>query len=585
MYFQKCHKCGLECEVNGKNIELGTLIVCKCGCKFDFISHKAKKDPLPPPPPPPPPFETGTTATQTSTKTPPVSIPARMPDLVWQSFAILMGICLIVAFIFGLSMITTLLFTCFILFPFFRMNRTLLKTSHNKTFRYFLFDKGVELTACLWIVVSFYAVLSWIVDGTSDETTLYYLSLLENSLDSLKTFLQSYLIFKPGFSALIMALLLAADIAVAYFISRESSAVGEESGSKKERVSPVARYLFYQKWSKRVFLVVTLLCSFTFFGNVVLGERVAHLRARTDKIKEGYKEIKEEVETLIAGAVHQRVYEKTEKAYSALPKGVPGKPSPINFHDIIYRRGEKAAELDNTYRTYTDTPSTKTAQHKTAVDELVNQPPVPKESSPEPISYAQEAPESPPVKEPVSEQVKLTARADDLSVSKVEKIKTEINSKSKLYRAVSLFKRADGSDFLCQFPKWLVSAVKSQAIGGLIEEVPFLGPIVDSFTGAITKMVDESIKSKSTEAIDEVLRNPEKFEMTVNKVANEIANSVPIEVSPESVQKARAAAAPFEQTITRTNVKIEEINRAITKTAAAAPEPPPSSLPPIEFCP
>src|SRR5215213_227491 len=187
----------------------------------------------------------------------------------------------------------------------FCINRKHFWKEHNeKSLWYFFFDKCVEFFVPLSIVTGFYTILWGLVEGTSDKTTLGWLESLENFLMSVQSFV-SYLKIKPWYAVLIIFGLIIFDLLVTYILQFRKSVKND----KPTESNLASRYKTYHTWSKRIYTVAVLLCSFTFFGNQV-GDQIAHLRIRTDKIKQGYAKVQEEAEGMLAASVQQKIYEK-----------------------------------------------------------------------------------------------------------------------------------------------------------------------------------------------------------------------------------------------------------------------------------
>lgn len=524
---KQCPKCRRACEVTEANLELGVAVKCVCGCSFEIVPDapptyrlhvQETQEPRPKPSPPP---------KKKTVRKSPVSF-----------LLVVAGVG--VAYVLWQWNWPKLLFLESVALTIFcwRQRRSW-KEHDNKSLSYFLFDKSFEFFVPLTIVLAFYAILAWVVDGTSNQTTLGRLEYLEGRLDSINSYL-GWLKLKPWIAALVIVGVMVVDLVLSlFFRSRDMTA---------------SWYKQYGLWSKRVSTVVLLLCCFTFFGNAV-GERRAHLRTRTDKIKEGYARIQEKAEETLSGSVQQRLYEKVRLAFPPEVRtqfDYPGRPNErirerirdlnvsLQYAEKLGVKDENAAEIIRRHEAKT-TPSA--------------------EFNKDPIRYS-EGESSTPLE-------KVTPPAD-LTEASVEKSLSEIEStKSFRSRFVSLIKLDGTNQLLCQFPKSFTRAAKSAAFKTLIVKYPFLEPVVDVFVGTFDKVVEQKIRASVDKVASSLLKNSQTVDEVVAAEAEKIVSSVEVKgAAPASLEKIQPSLN-IKQNVQEIDMAIKRVTERMNSAAAA----------------
>jgi hypothetical protein len=146
----------------------------------------------------------------------------------------------------------------------------------TQKFSFLLIKSVLEFSRCFIPVTLFYVALSIFFSG-SDETTIRVLRTYEADLHTLKDFL-SHLKLTPTVS--FVALLLA------FALTLVANRV-EMLRLHKQRVERLHALLRkYHKWVGKVTLVVTLLGSFTFFGQTVASQQIGHLEATIKDLRQ-----------------------------------------------------------------------------------------------------------------------------------------------------------------------------------------------------------------------------------------------------------------------------------------------------------
>jgi len=504
MPIQICPRCKSICDISEEQLRDGKPFECSCGCKFEMFP---KKDP-------------GVWSAETIKRDESASPGPRKPEpRKWPdplSLSIAGGVTVGTLWTFG--WLVSLFLTSLMLSLFFLQRKRSWKEYNNRALWYFLFDKCLEFFMPLTLVTLFYALLSLAVAGTSDKTTLARLELFEGVLDSIKS-LVTYFKFKPWIAALIIALLIFVDFLASRYIKPTNIA---------------SHYKDYHKWTKRVYTVAVLLCSFTFFGNK-LGEQIAYLRLRTDKIKSGYTRVREEAESRLLASVQREVFEKLRLSFPSRVRDILDYPSEMDHRVLVLRQNYEEAknygitneEIQEILKRY-EIRAKQTSNFKE-----------------NPIRYDEPKPNE--IREQKADEFTSEIDPEVKSLTKspsskttgesVEKVLSDLrNQKSSRARLVSLIKLDSVKELLCQFPKSFTAITKSAVFKSAMETYPILDPIVEVFVGTFDKSVEQRVRVSADKIADALLENPGKTEEIISAESRMIAASVNVE-TPETVLK------------------------------------------------
>jgi hypothetical protein len=167
------------------------------------------------------------------------------------------------------------------------------------TLSYALVTNALEVLFPFTVITLLYAVLSFsISDMGSDQITLEVLRKYERGMQKVQTWLK-YCKLSSIYSFLLLGVWFLSALVVRYIW-------GQSSGERMERA--YAQYETYNKWIKRVSVVVTLLASFTFFGSQVDGLG-GELQAHIKTVQENYNAYASKVEQAVRETVATKVYD------------------------------------------------------------------------------------------------------------------------------------------------------------------------------------------------------------------------------------------------------------------------------------
>ena len=573
MNVNRCPKCNTKCDLSEANLYLGTLVECPaCGCRFDYMPGMLVTFARPRFRVPPEPVveHVATNKTHTVRSSP----QKRESKIAWKRFLILMVAWSVLSFYFSVSIITFLFPASLILMAFFRTNRALYKSANRKNFAYFSFDKGVEIFSSLTIVVTFWVVASWLFDDSNDQSTLRYLWELEDRFMFFKNLVSRYIIVKPWISALLIALLIVVDLVYAYVVGFNASA---ESNDKEKPKSLVSRYLAFQRLSKRAYVVLTLLCAFTFFGNAVVGEKLARVQVRIGKIRSGYEEARKATEATLTAEVQQRLLDEIDHS---IAYHRPYRPADQKYyHDIVYTSHDRIDSLRKSYSSATSTANVIVEPKLEARIKEVTSKPRPAYNGPREVPYSDSGAGGVTETSPQAEA--RPANLKELTIETVEEVNKSFQNTSKLRRSISAIKLADGTEIFIQLPKTFTNVAKGVAFRELTARFPFLEPMIYGLVSAFDKTVEERIKTKVGPKLDRLLAEwfPGRplSQADFQYEADEIVNKSKIAVSETVIKDTKAAASEYMNAIAESDGLLRELNGR-TEIAGVRNQPPPPEV-------
>jgi hypothetical protein len=525
---KQCPKCRRFCKVSEALLELGLPIECVCGCKFEVLPGTS------------PSYHSQTEESQTQqTHTKTTSPPEKKKKFLWKHlFApsmVIAGVGLAFA-LWQWNWPKSLFVVSVALTIFCWRQKRRWKKDDNKSSSYFFFDKCVEFFVPLTSVMVLYAILAWMVDGTADQATLGRLQKLESQLNSIHSYV-AWFKLKPWIAALFLIGVIVLDLFLSSFFKYKDMA---------------SWYTHYNLWSKRVCTVVVLLCCFTFFGNAV-GERNAHLRTNTDRIREGYARIQEKAEEILTESVQQQLYEKVQitlpseiRAGFDYPQNIAAKMEDLRvslkYADVLGVRDQDAAEIIRRYET------------------SAKEPPGFYE---EPIRYSE--------LEPVPQsKAKVASPPAETTAASVEKTLAEIETRKPFRsRLIALIKLDGTKQLFCQFPKSFTNVAKSAIFKAAMVKYPLLEPVVDVFIGAFDKSVEEKVKSSADQVADALLKNSGTADQVVAEEAGKIVDSVKVKESPSTLERVKGVLGDFKQRIRDIDVAIKTVENRMNAAAEA----------------
>lgn len=388
-----------------------------------------------------------------------------------------------------------------------------METRGENGIAYLFWKNSLEFLIPFAIVMFLYIVLLVVASRTSDTASLGFLVRLEEILTTIK----SYAYFKLSAVTVLICFL------VLYLL-------GFLRFSPVKRKKLYSSFDWYRKWSKRVYILLVLLCSLTLFGTQV-GKPTSDLNLRIKTIREGYADVQREAEEAISQEVTRQLFDKVR---DSLPQSYP--QALELSKDLNAKTGALVAVYSKAQNDY---------RINVAEAEAIVK------------SYAAQRASGPVIEFKVSEETAATGTRgsaepvepnaskpdlDKISHERIESAKTAV----KLHKQNSLgrfriLESEGGKEVILQLPKVGTSKLKRALFAPVFE----VYPITEVFFDAVFDTLDDAVKSRIGKRIDEaakaIINDPKNIQRAVNDAAAKTVSETQVKVSAPTSAKAEQA--------------------------------------------
>jgi len=410
-----------------------------------------------------------------------------------------------------------------------------IKKSHienRKSLSYLICKYNLEFFVPLTIVLSFYYILLFIISLRSDFLTLYQLIYIETYFEKIKSYV-SIVKLDAKHVLIIFAVIYLLNI---FKIIHVRSDKFDKLFSK------------YQQAIRLAYIFIVFLTSFTFLGTQ-LGEPTNNFKFRIKTIRDGYAELRSEIQEIVSKKVTNGIYEKLPdrlpSSYTEALKLSEQIEQEIVLLNNEYANARKDYKLSNKVA---DNIIKSSAKREIAISELVNKS----------IEYKNKY-------KIRSYDALRSPEPKHLSVKKINKVKNEVESyKAKLAskaKPPSLFQTKAGKKLTPQILKTITSKGQELAFKALIKEYPILEPLVDVFT----KTLDDKIQTKTEIAIDEITKKC--FREPKSNIEHEIDTSVRNVVESANTEKYKVSSQKIGRLQSPLAKELKTVKRARTNIA------------------
>lgn len=413
---------------------------------------------------------------------------------------------------------------------FFRKKRELDRRFENKSLFYFFLKNSLEFLVPLVIVTGFYAVLLLFVSAAAGRATLGFLEQLEKTLLKINAFYSSYIKLSVTQVIIILAALYVAGL---FLISADTS----------KKVS--AFFAKGRLWIRRIYVLIVLLCSFTFFG-IQPGEPATVLSVHIKSLREGYANLRKQTRDAISKEVANQLINRIEN-------GLP--PSYHHAISLVGTIDSQKSDLHDYYAKAQNEYSIKNG----AVESVLGR-----------TTQSEGGVPGKPDAGVGDEKVDVKSYEGDASQindSRLKSAEAEIKKAAPNQPAVKFeFPNQEGAKRLVlEVPKIFSGKVKSALFSSMIGEHPLLGPIVDSLFAT----ADDKFKQEFEETIDRatgsVIRNPETAQQVIHDETSRVVNQTDIRIPQEAINKSARVNTELETQLTTIQHAKAKVNSEITQ--------------------
>jgi len=400
--------------------------------------------------------------------------------------------------------------------------RSLAQEGRGKELLYFFLKSSLEFLVPLTIVLFFYLGLLAVISFRWQDISLQSLIRLEEFL----TTIHSYTKWKLS-RGMVLGLFV-----VIYILgllrlpleTRKKLYIGVESVGR---------------WSKRAYVLIVLLCSFTLLGTQ-LGPVSDDLRLRIKLTRDGYADLRQQTEEAISEEVAFQLHTKTHDSFPAPYQTALKKPEEV---------GSRATDLRNHYARAQSEYSVKSPKAETVLSTVEERRNAKFETE---IHLDREA--------NVERRTTSEPEPAQLTYRKVTEAKAAIvNHRQKTQgRMISFLSTYDGKKLTVQGAKVVTDLMKKEAFSSWIKTYPIAGPFIDVFLATLDEKIKATVEQMADNATRSVLQNPENTGTTINTESAKIVSQTEIRISPEIVQKANESATRLEEELaTIESAKVE----------------------------
>lgn len=392
---------------------------------------------------------------------------------------------------------------CIVTIILFIKKRHLDKAGVRPSLGYHFLKNSLELL-CLFLLASLtYLMLFVFVMAASEYASLQFLVRLEGFLDTVKSY----------FSRLKLSELTVLGVLVIVYLLGWLRLPSEKSKGLLKLFGK------YQTATKRVYVFLILLCSFTLLGTH-FGEPTTDLRVRIKLIRDGYADISDDIRKAVPEEITAKMY---ARVLDSLPPD--------------YRRGIGSAVLIQSERV------SLREEYKSARDRYgIRLRKVESVLAPSSSGRTSSDNKIDSVKRQVSGTLPDPQK---ISYKKVKDTKASIDQQraASMVKLDQLIKMEGGQEIVQQVPKVLMGQAKSIILGPLMQRSPLLEPVISVFIDTINDEMVTKVQ-KACERVDRsVIQNSNTLQDVIDTESSRVLEGKSIRVSSKSIEKAHRTSA------------------------------------------
>jgi len=464
-------------------------------------------------------------------------------------------------------MVTIAVAASAILTAVFLVKKRHLQARGEKGLGYHFLDKSLEFLIPFTIIGSLFLLLSFLIAGTSDKTSIRHLIFYEAVVKSLKC----------NASKLKVGVLASAGILTIIFLLNLTRISSEHT----KKLLPLFKR--YQKVVKTVNIIAIILFSFTFFGTQA-GEPAARLRLRIIEAEKNNEGLHQELEAAVSQEVARKLLEEIKRKL------------PADYRDDL----DNQREFYSVYRALLDEYQSfinNYNQRLIDVEAIINRPLAP-DPPPDPrdggggpgsggtgsgasgrtintinkSSSGETAPDTPLAGDPYVYNLfeenqrapvePIPSQASTVTISEAREAVRSYREGS-LVKTVKVLQSENGREIYMQLPKYLTGKVKEAAFETLTRRYPILEPILGTFFGTLDKGVETRVQKVVNKVASMLAQNP----MNVAKVIAEETDKLvaetkikPLPVLPTNVRQSAEALRRKTQSIRDATAQVKAKN-------------------------
>lgn len=432
----------------------------------------------------------------------------------------------------GPALLIILFASCLLALLARRKVREIERLKLKKGVSYHFLKHTLEFLTILIIASLVYTALWMFALIAANRATLRSLIWLETSLARAKSFYGSYL----RLSALQTLLV----ISVLYFLGLRATLSKWAKG--------------YQTWSKRVYVLLLILCSFSLFG-VQRGEATLQdLRLRIVLVRQGYADVRQKARDVLSAEAADKVYEKIRDSF----------PQP--YRNVLESHGQfgaRAKELRGYYSYAQGQYEVKSGKAETVINEAAR-----RSAAAEAVTEVQPLDEASggtradmTVPDPVPDQINYVG---------VKEAQAAVEERERaLSTRVITFLKGDvegGKELVLHLPKIATGTVKNELFSSWIKAHPVIEPLVDVFVSTLNDKVKAKLEPVVDRLVSKIIQRPDAAQAAIEEESSQVTEQVVVDIPLATLEKASQAGRQLENdlaSVDEAKMQIEsEIRRA-----------------------
>lgn len=427
--------------------------------------------------------------------------------------------------------IIVFLIGCFLTYLFLKKKREIEKHNWKKGLLYYFYKNSLDFLAP-FVVITFLYLLFYLVIASFTalgSTTLHSLIQFEEFLEKLKSY---FSIFKLNAIEALVVLIALYLLGLLRFMTQKSKKL----------------YKLFDKYQlivRRVYIVLVLLCSFTFFGTQ-LGEPTKNISLRIKTVRDGYADLCNETREALAEEVATQVYPKVHDSF----------PKP--YQDAL-ELPPKIEQETNSLRSYYSSVQNEFGAKDRNTEVLIERGSLRAQSASD-LEVA--------TPEGTRKRIENFTLPDEKQISykKIKDAKNAVNKhRSNLKsRAIEMLKMEGGKKVTCQIPKVFTGQAKKALFQQIIKDYPILEPVVDVFFRTLDKQVEIKVEQVVDRLTNSAFQNPENFEKSVAEQASIIVEHKKVEITKTDLKTAQRVTSELKNEFVKIGNARANLFRSVT---------------------
>ncbi len=428
---------------------------------------------------------------------------------------------------------------CFLTVIALMKKRSLERQRRDKELRYYFVKSSLEFLIPFSIALAFYVGLWAVISLGWERLSLQSLISLEGSLATIHSYLAKV---KLSEFAVLLGFFVIYLLGLALLPWRK-----KEPGVKTEtREKLYAGLGQFHKWTKRLYTLFVLLCSFTLLGTQ-LGAPSDELKLRIKLTRDGYADLQQQAEAAVAEEVASQLYGKVQQSF------------PPTYHEALKlpeKIGAQANTLRDSYAGAQREYQIKSSKAETVLAAIATRN----------KTVAGLPTDVQPAQARGGVQAKVAApEPRQVSYRQINEAKTALESYRQKAgnKMLTFLSTEEGKRLAIQAPKAISDFLKSELVGSLVKAYPIAEPMID----VLADTIDEKVQAKVEKAVDNATRslvqNPEKAESAIKSEAAVVADQTPIKQPPAAAEKAVQAGRQLQQELASIEAARAEVESGV----------------------